>query len=50
MKRATDRAGKGGRLTLPRRGVKPVTVFEALSLMLTFGALIVTLLEFNKRK
>ncbi|EHS55289.1 putative holin-like toxin [Paenibacillus polymyxa] len=27
-----------------------MTVFEALSLMLTFGALIVTLLEFNKRK
>ncbi|MCC3259864.1 MULTISPECIES: putative holin-like toxin [Paenibacillus] len=25
-------------------------MFEALSLMLTFGALIVTLLEFNKRK
>ncbi|WP_222847800.1 MULTISPECIES: putative holin-like toxin [Paenibacillus] len=30
--------------------MKPVTVFEALSLMLTFGALIVTLLESNKRK
>ncbi|MFC7559014.1 putative holin-like toxin [Paenibacillus farraposensis] len=25
-------------------------MFEALSLMLTFGALIVTLLEFSKRK
>ncbi|WP_221565349.1 putative holin-like toxin [Alkalihalobacillus sp. TS-13] len=34
-----------------RKGVQPLTAFEAISLMITFGLLIVTLLSFpDKRK
>ncbi len=39
------------RLKQSRKGVQPLTAFEAISLMITFGLLIVTLLSFpDKRK
>ncbi|WP_370512123.1 putative holin-like toxin [Brevibacillus sp. LEMMJ03] len=45
-------APKGGRLTLypTREGGENVTVYEAISLMLTFGLLIVAVLSFHKKK
>jgi hypothetical protein len=51
MTSTIDPTLKGGRLTLSKEeGVRPMGVYEALSLMLTFGMLIVSILSFPKRK